>query len=983
MAEEALQLDEIIVTGTPGGTQRRAIGNVVTTIDVSDIVQDVAVSTFQDLLTARSTGIQFTRVTANVGASSGIKIRGVGSFTLDTQPLIYVDGLRVNNDDEAGPVGSFGNQVSVLDDFNPQDIESIEIIKGPAAASLYGTEASAGVIQIITKRGAAGAPQFNVTIRQGTNFITNPQAKIGPQYGCSLTSGSHSAGCRDIDSPNLFLYNMYDEANRYIREGYYPWETPEIFQNGHTQSYNVDVSGGTDALRYFISANYENEEGVVYYNTDETFRLRGNISVVFGGDFSLDVSTGYVDGFTRFANPGFLQGGVWTDLVGSTGYWLDRITPFGFTVPAGGEVFDNGNPRLGGFYNHLPSDIADIQALRDYSRFTGSATFRHNYGDWLNQRLVVGLDKAWDINTNLYPKEDGPIPESVSGLGLTEWSSVFAQTKNGELTFSRPSEDNFTFDYNITADYDYNDAFSFATSFGAQYYVETRERFSDQGQGFASPLSRTINQLSVYAPPTYELTTNKSLGFYIQERVSWNDRLFLTASMRFDDNSTFGVDAPARRYPNVSGAWVVSEESFWNVDWVNSLRLRGAWGKAGRQPSATAGINTFQVIVGPTGAPAIRADSPGNPEIEPEVSTETEVGFEVAVFDDRVSADFTYYKRIDRNALLSLDLLPSSGFPGSVQQNLGRIDNWGWEARLSMRIYDGDAWQFDLDLGADHTMNEIKKLGDTPGDPVAGRQIGLPFPNHYIVNRVTDAEFGSGLGTPIFINSFFEFISAECDSGVSLAPQAVQDRAADNTLSDPDKQAAAFELNQYGLLEGGEPKPCAYAATFLNAGPAFATYTFTVAPRISLLNNNLQIFALAEGQYGRINRDDLTDWGHHRFHNSLAARFETDPVFVVEETLAFGGNTWAKVLYDADFWRIREAGARYNFSPELAEKIGAGRASIAFSVRNLWTPYRAQTTISGGTIADPELGRNSDAGEGNYWVMPPSASMNLTLRVSF
>ncbi len=983
LAEEALQLDEIIVTGTPGGTQRRAIGNVVTTVDVSAIVQDVAISSFQDLLTARSTGIQFTSVSANVGVSSGIKIRGVGSFLLDTQPLIYVDGLRVNNNDSAGPsTGGFGSSVSVLDDFNPQDIESIEIIKGPAAATLYGTEASAGVIQIITKRGAVGAPQFNVTIRQGTNFITNPQAKIGPQYGCSLDGGPHNVGCRDIDSPNLFLFNMYDEATRYIKEGYFPWETKDVFQNGYVQSYNVDVSGGTDALRYFISANYDNEEGVVWYNSDETFRLRGNISVVFGADFSLDVSTGYVDGFTRFANPGFLQGGVWTDLVVSTGYFLDRITPFDYVDP-GGNSFNNGNPRLGGFYNHLPSDVSDIQALRDYSRFTGSTTLRHNYGDWLNQRLVVGIDKAWDINTNLYPKENGPVPESVAEFTDT-WSAVFARTAAGELNYSRPSEDNFTFDYNITADYDYNDAFRFTTSFGAQYYIETRERFSDLGQGFASPLSTTINQLSVYSPPSYALITNKSLGFYVQERVSWNDRLFFTASMRFDENSTFGINAPARRYPNVSGAWVVSEESFFNVGFINSLRLRGAWGKAGRQPSATAAINTFTVIVGPTGVPAIRSQSPGNDAIEPEVSTETELGFEIAMFDDRVSGDFTYYTRIDRNALLNEPLTPSLGFPGSVQKNLGRIDNWGWEARVSLRVYENDAFAFDLDFSADHTMNEIKKLGTSPGNFFAGgRQIGVPYPNHGVFNRVTDAVFGDGLGTPIFINGFNEFISAMCDPGVSLAPADVQARAEDTTLPQGEQDAADFALEQYALIEGGEPVPCAYGLTNLFAGPAFATYTFTVAPRLSLLNNSLQIFALAEGQYGRINRDDLTDWGHHRFHNSLVARFETDPVFVVEETLSFDSETWAKTLYDADFWRIREAGARYNFSPALAEKIGAGRASIAFSVRNLWTPYRAQTTISGGTIADPELGRSSDDGSGNYWVMPPSASMNLTLRVSF
>jgi TonB-dependent SusC/RagA subfamily outer membrane receptor len=150
ITQEALGLDEIIVTGTPGGTQRRAIGNAVTSVQASEVAQVVAVTSAQDLLTGRSPGVQFTRVSGNVGTGAPIEIRGTKSFNLTTQPLIYVDGVRVNNSFRAGPTIGEGQQVNVLNDFNPQDIESIEIIKGPAAATLYGTEASAGVIQIIT-----------------------------------------------------------------------------------------------------------------------------------------------------------------------------------------------------------------------------------------------------------------------------------------------------------------------------------------------------------------------------------------------------------------------------------------------------------------------------------------------------------------------------------------------------------------------------------------------------------------------------------------------------------------------------------------------------------------------------------------------------------------------------------------------------------------------------------------------------------------
>ncbi len=159
VAQEALQLDAIVVTGTPGGTQRRAIGNAVVTIDAAAITAQVPITSMQQMLAARTPGLNFTRQDGSTGVGSAINIRGFSSISIGNQPLIYVDGIRVDKSFGLGPdngISGFrdagGQGGSALDDINPNDIESIEIIKGPAAATLYGTEASAGVIQIITKK---------------------------------------------------------------------------------------------------------------------------------------------------------------------------------------------------------------------------------------------------------------------------------------------------------------------------------------------------------------------------------------------------------------------------------------------------------------------------------------------------------------------------------------------------------------------------------------------------------------------------------------------------------------------------------------------------------------------------------------------------------------------------------------------------------------------------------------------------------------
>jgi len=954
ITEEALQLNEIVITGTAGGTQRRAIGNTVTSVSASDVTQSVAITGIQDMLSGRATGVQFSRLSGNVGTGSPIKIRGAGSFNLSANPLIYVDGVRVNNDTGAGPtIGSAaggGGDVNVLDDFNPEDIESIQIIKGPAAASLYGTEASAGVIQIITKKGQEGAPEFNLSVRQGVNYMQNPAETLGQQWTCPSDPSPGPTDCQT--AADLAPYNMYDEGNRYIQEGYFDWPTENLYQNGHAQNYNLDVRGGVSSIRYFLSANYDDEAGMVWYNKDETFRLRGNTSVLFNENFSLDLSTGFVQGNTRFAAPTVSDGGIWQDLAWSNGYYLDRITPF--SDPSS-------NPRLGGFQEHLPTDVSEVEATRDYSRFTGSATLNVTTPSFdlggltfdLTQRLVAGIDKGWDVNVNYFPKEDGVVPANLTAF-TSSWNPVYVpETVDGEMTYSRPITTNLSFDYAATLNTDVNDTWGFNTSFGAQYFVRESENFSNAGQGFASTLSRTINQIAQSRITTsYSLIDNKSLGFYLQEEIGYADRIFVTAAIRFDDNSTFGTEAPAQKYPKVSGTWVVSEEGFWDFDLVSSLRVRGAWGKAGRQPDALAGFSTYAAVPGPGGAPAIRPQAPGNPAVQPEVSTELELGFDVALLNDRISGEFTYFDRTDKDALLGVAIPASFGFPGSVDRNLGTIDAWGWEAQLSSRLYDGDLFAFDLDLAGDYTNNEIRDLGEFGA--TAGIAIGYPYPNigtdDYVVSAVFDPAGDRS-------NAFGQAISAMCDSGT---------RAVDD--------------DQYGYHAGGALAPCQTIANQnIMIGRGFATHTWRVAPRITMLDNALQIFAMAEGQYGRYGQANDKEWGHI-YNNSQVSRLENDPAWVYGDQV---GDDTKREIYDADFWKLREVGLRYNLPESIIGNLPVSRASLAVSARNLWTIWVAQQEIYGARVTDPEYGTPTLDGTGNFWETPPLTNLSVTMRVTF
>jgi TonB-linked SusC/RagA family outer membrane protein len=936
IAQEALGLDEIIVTGTPGGTQRRAIGNAVTTLQASDIAQTVAVSSAQDLLTGRSPGVQFTRVSGNVGTGAPIEIRGTKSFNLTTNPLIYVDGVRVNNNTRAGPQIGEGQQVSVLNDFNPQDIESIEIIKGPAAATLYGTEASAGVIQIITKRGAQGAPQFEMSVRGGTNFLRDPAGKVGTMWSCKT---KYAPPCNE--TTGLIPYNPYQEGNLLLHDGTLnssrfvtePWPEEHLFSNGTSQSYNLGVRGGTDAVRYFLSGNYDYDEGVEFWNSNKAVRLRANVNVVFSPKLTLDASTGFVDGFTVFGNQARADGGVWEDLVWGNGYCVPRINGV------------DACPRLMGFQEHLPTDVARIRVTRDFNRFTGGATFNFNPSTWLSTRATFGIDQGWDENTELYPLE------------VVE--PVYFRMPIGEITVARPKNSNLSLDLSATAKRNLGTALSTATSVGVQYHYKDATNFGVTGVGLAAPVSRTINQTpSALSTIRYDYIENKSLGAYVQEQIGWNERLFVTGAIRFDDNSAFGASLDPEIYPKLAATWVVSEESFWGFAPITSLRLRGAWGQAGRQPDAFARVTRYGVADGPFGTTAFRPVGPGNDEVGPERSTELELGFDVALLDSRVSGEFTWFTQKNDNALLSVDLAPSLGLAGSIQQNLGRIDNWGWEAALRNTIYESRDLTFAVDLTGSHVDNEIKSLGSFAGNN--NIKVGYPYPNYTHRYWIESAEWNAaGLKT----NAYNQRLIAMCDSGVRVAGA-------------PDSPASA--KLQYGLLRGGTPVDCEKKDTErVLTGRAFFTYRFGISPRLTLFDNALQLHVLADGAYGKANQD--TKDAGFRYDNQRISRTEDDPVWVAGDRY---GTSQVWGFYDASFWKLREVGLRYQLPQSVTDLVGANRASISFSGRELGELWRAQSHNWGAVMTDGELSDPSQGGS-NYRVMPPLTSLNVELRVTF
>ncbi|MDB4899047.1 MAG: TonB-dependent outer membrane protein SusC/RagA, partial [Gemmatimonadetes bacterium] len=633
--------------------------------------------------------------TGRLGAGPSIQIRGRSSVGLDNSPLLYIDGVRVNNATAAGPVGvrgRLGGQASNvsgrLNDINPEDIESIEIIKGPAAATIYGTEAANGVIQVITKKGLSGRSQTSLSVQDGLISFRDAAGRVPTNY---MTDASG----------NIIPWNgVQTEADR---------GTP-IFKTGQTRLYNLAQSGGRDVVRYHVSGTYENDLGVEPNNSLRQFAFHGNIN--FAPSDRVDVGTS-----VNFVN-------ISSHLGADVG-----VSPLLGAIAGHSLLF----PAARGFYPNFPPEVP--QTLYDnaqgVNRFTGSATVSHRVTDWLTQRLVAGIDQTGDDSRAI---EHFAGPDLAKFIGSTAATGAIGQTLRHNSIIS--------LDYAASAKKSLGESLVATTSLGGQFFrTELNQSFLG-GSGFPGQGVETVSAVSQPATSTQTDTTNTTIGAYGQEQFAWRDRLYLTGAVRVDNNSAFGGQLKWVTYPKVSLAWVVSEEPFWmKNDLVNSLKLRAAYGESGRQPTAFSALRTFAPAQGPGGTNAVTPNSIGNPNLRPERGKELELGFEGSAFS-RLSFDVTYFNKKTTDLIVNQPIAPSSGFAGNQYANLGRVDNHGIEIQgiLQAVTRPSFAWEVTANYATNH--DEIKDLGGVGGVVLSAGQtnvVGGPIGGIY-TRRVISAD---------------------------------------------------------------------------------------------------------------------------------------------------------------------------------------------------------------------------------------------------
>ena len=461
-----------------------------------------------------------------------------------------------------------------MNDINPDDIESIEVISGPAAATIYGTEAASGVIQIITKRGRAlDKPELTFRMEEGSLYFRDAAGRVPTNY------------LKD-KSGNIVTWNgVQSEAD----------SGRPIFKTGLTRQYNGAVSGGHDATRYYLAAGYENDYGIEPNNSLKQFSSHLNISTPVGQNS--DIATSF-----NFLNQSAHLG---ADIGAS---------------PLIGAEYGHGTlfTAARGFYPGWPPEME--QQLYDnasgINRFTGSATLNSRPVSWFTQRAVLGLDYSGEDARGI---ERFAPPQLAAFLSPAQAAGRIGQTLRHTSLI--------TGDYNGTAKFDLTSALQSTTSIGGQYYNTEADTSFLGGTGFPAAGVELVSATAAPLAASQGQVINTTIGAYGQQQFAWRDRVFVTAGFRVDNNSAFGDQFKWITYPKLSASWVVSDEPFWRwSNSINTFRLRGAYGESGRQPAAFSALRTFTPVTGANGGNGVTPGTLAIPTSSPSAAKNWSLG---------------------------------------------------------------------------------------------------------------------------------------------------------------------------------------------------------------------------------------------------------------------------------------------------------------------------------------------------------------------
>jgi len=912
----ASRLQEVITTGA-GQRKKFEVGNSVGTINADSVMQNTPIRNLSDLLNGRVAGTQVSSTSGAVGSGSSIRIRGVSSVTASSDPIIIIDGIRADagfsqaisgstaggntsmipaffDQRSAGVNQQTGNPSSSrLNDIDPESIETIEVLKGPSAATLYGSDAANGVIVITTKRGHAGPTRWSVFGQRGVS--TMHASFMDAWYGWGTYPTQPGRTDCPIATAALGLCTI-DSVTHYNPLNHH--DTSPL-GTGSSTRLGMQVSGGSAQVQYFLGGTYNDEQGleklspfdtrafldarggtplpdwVKTPNTFNTFNLNSKLTAQLASVADVALSTAYIREYHR------------DDLANS--FILASTSSLGYFDPATG----------GWGTTYSPRDSYLTRSNESVNRGTAGLTGNWRPTSFLSGHVTAGGDYTSRVDDALQPTNI--LPGITGQRGKSDGSTLVR-----------------TLDAGGTLDLPLNVQFRSRTSVGGQYTRTDQDGVSARGYNLPNG-SDVLNDAEQRYVSEFH-SASAVAGWYIDETLSLNDRLFVTGAVRGDASSSFGRNAQTVLYPKLNASWLVSQEPmFPKLPGLSSLRLRAALGHAGVQPAVDARFRSFKgsdSYFNGTSYPGIIVSTIGNTQLLPERSTESEGGFDLGLWDERLSLEATMYRKVTRDALISRPLPPSAGLT-SRQENIGKVENRGLELSLTARPIVTEPVNWTMVVNVSQNRNRLVTLGPTALP--ASTQFNATEENRYVA------------GYPL--NGYW------------------------------DRPILAYsDVNHDGLIDTTEIR---LSDSLVYRGQPFPKATVSMRNDVSLFSGWMSIGLGLDYTGGLTQRNDAL----YQQCSLMRCQFAVDPsIDLRTQAFAAAGLSDHTVVADASTWmflehtsylRLSELSFTFTAPARLTRALRARSASISLMGRNLalWSSYRGadpdvNTIISGNQLSD-------------------------------
>ena len=715
-----LRLGEIVVTGAGTQTTRERLGSTINSVDSTLLRRSSSPQNVVSALSGMAPNVDVRTQSGEPGSSASIRIRGATSVLGTNQPLFVVDGQPIDNQTVSslqGPNDFPGSGGTVTQnraaDINPNDIESVEILKGAAASAIYGARAANGVILITTKRGRPGETRWSF----GTTWTfdrVDPNIDLQRKYGLG-TNGVAATCATDDCVPSVGTAFPNFSWGPELAAGTPTYDhLREIYDTGVTADHVLQVSGGTDRTTFFLSAGFTGQDGVMKGPNNSysraSVRLKGSHAltsrITIGGNFN------YIDSEGEYVQKGSNTSGL---LLGSL-----RTPPEfnneAYRNPSTGfhESYRFRNPTeesltTGRGYDNPFFVLNNPGNRSELGRFIGNTNIEWTPLEWLRLNYTLGVDYFEDDRLEALP---------------------FTSSDNPGGKVVRFSNHNREIDHNLiaVASRDVTSWLGARLTLGQNLNARRYRSVYAAGEGLVAPEPLALQNTLSAAPPTEFRSLRHVEGYFGQAELDLDDQLYLTVGLRNDGFSTFGESDRRANYPKASLAWTFTkllEDRGMAMPWLDFGKLRAAYGETGREPpvyqTITALSSTTQFGSGfgdfvnssQGGQGGLTTGfTLGNENLKPERNRETEFGFDVGLLDQRVDAGFTWYDRTSEDVIITLPINQSQFGSGQRLANAGRISNKGIEATLNTRLVTTENLGLEVGFNYGRNRGRVEELAD-------------------------------------------------------------------------------------------------------------------------------------------------------------------------------------------------------------------------------------------------------------------------------